>query len=164
MLNPMIVSDRPVGLREPASCARLMTRSATPADRIERRASTRPPKPNSLQSPLYGSVCQVVWEGGAARHPPLPKAQSLEHFPSGIFRWVSCVREEVAAVCGLYLLGCDGAGAPEAFERPPGEFAQDVFELGEGLFDRVEIGAVGREKPKFGSGGFNRDFDEAARL
>ena len=34
--------------------------------------------------------------------------------------------------------------------------------LGEGLFDRVEIGAVGREKPKLGSGGFNRDFDGGA--
>ena len=54
------------------------------------------------------------------------------------------------------------AQALQAFERPPGEFAQDVFELGEGLFDRVEIGPVGREKPKFGSGGFNRDFDGGA--
>ena len=55
------------------------------------------------------------------------------------------------------------AQAPaEAFERPPGEFAQDVFELGEGLFDRVEIGAVGEGEPKFGSGGFNRDFDGGA--
>jgi hypothetical protein len=72
------------------------------------------------------------------------------------------VDEEVAAVCGVYLLGCDGAGAPQAFERPSGEFAQDVFELGEDLFDRVEIGAVGREKPKLGSGGFNRDFDGGA--
>ena len=54
----------------------------------------------------------------------------------------------------------------QALQRPssvrPGEFAQDVFELGEGLFDRVEIGAVGRGKPNFGSGGFNCDFDGGA--
>jgi hypothetical protein len=72
------------------------------------------------------------------------------------------VDEEVLAVCGLDLFGCDGASAPEAFERPLGEFAQDGFELGEGLFDRVEIGAVGWEKAKLGAGGFDRDFDGGA--
>ena len=70
--------------------------------------------------------------------------------------------EEVSAVFGLDLIGCDSAGAPEAFERPPGEFAQDGFELGESLLDRIEIGAVGGKKPKLGPGGFNRDFDSGA--
>ena len=72
------------------------------------------------------------------------------------------MNEEVSAVCGLDLLGCNGAGAPETFERPPGEFAQDGLELGEGLFDGIEIGAVGRKKPKLGSGGFDCGFDGGA--
>ena len=72
------------------------------------------------------------------------------------------MNEEVSTVCWLDFFGCDGAGAPEAFERSPGEFAQDVFELGEGLFDGIEIGAVGRQKPKLGPGGFYCGFDLGA--
>ena len=111
-----------------------------------------------LTSLRFAPECGLGVSGSSSRLEQ--RIRGVSH--SGIFRWVCCVDEEVAAVCGLYLLGCDGAGAPQAFERPSGEFAQDVFELGEGLFDRVEIGAVGREKPKLGSGGFNRDFDGGA--
>ena len=36
--------------------------------------------------------------------------------------------------------------APSVFDGPLGGFAHSVFELGEDLLDRVEIGAVGRQE------------------
>jgi len=36
--------------------------------------------------------------------------------------------------------------APSVFDGPLGGFAHSVFELGEDLLDRIEIGAVGRQE------------------
>ena len=40
--------------------------------RVISPASTFLPRLNSVEPLWYGPVCPVVWEGGAARRPPIP--------------------------------------------------------------------------------------------
>ena len=65
---------------------------------------------------------------------------------------------------GLYLLGCDGAGAPEAFERPPGYFAKTFLNLAKACSIGSRSGLKGGRNRSSGSGGFNRDFDGGASM
>ena len=86
------------------------------------------------------------------------RAFPTQAYSDGYPAWMKKLRQSAGFITSVAMA--------QALHRPSsvrlGEFAQDVFELGEDLFDRIEIGAVGREKPKLGSGGFNRDFDGGA--
>src|SRR5437870_2042648 len=67
--------------------------------------------------------------------------QSLRNY--SIFR-SGCIVASGLEVVGAFD-GCEGIeqranGGPEAFDRPLGGFAQECFELGEGILDRIEIG------------------------
>ena len=71
---------------------------------------------------------------------------------------------KLLAVCGLsYLLRLRWRRRSTGLRASVWRVCASMFlNLAKRLFDRVEIGAVGREKPKLGSGGFNRDFDGGA--
>ena len=43
-------------------------------------------------------------------------------------------------------------GGADGFDRSRGGFAQQVLELGEHLFDRVQVGRVFRQQEQLGSG------------
>ena len=47
-------------------------------------------------------------------------------------------------------------GAPQALHAPLGGLAQQGFEFGEGLLDRVEVGAVQREVEDASAGGLDQ--------
>ncbi len=67
---------------------------------------------------------------------------------SGLIRFVSCGLEVVCAF-GWREQVYDGAdGVPQGFDCSLGLGAQESFEFGEGVLDRVEVGTVGRQKPK----------------
>src|SRR3954469_9646278 len=86
-----------------------------------------------------------LWASSASR--PLSTGSSPNR-PYSIFR-SGCIVASGLEVVGAFD-GCEGIeqrsdGGPEAFDRPLGGFAQECFELGEGILNRVEIRAVGRE-------------------
>src|SRR3954452_5848229 len=58
---------------------------------------------------------------------------------------VSCGCEVVGAFDGCEDVDEAPDGGPKALNGPLGGFAQERFELGEGILNRVEIRAVGRE-------------------
>src|SRR6516165_6899558 len=67
-------------------------------------------------------------------------------------RSISCVSEVVGA-----FLRCEGGEEPtdrcgEVLGGACGGFAQEVFELGKDLLDRVEVGRVFRQEQQFGAG------------
>ena len=47
----------------------------------------------------------------------------------------------------------------QGFGGTCGSLAQEVLELGEDLFDRIEVGTVGRQIDQLGAFGFDRFFD-----
>lgn len=70
-------------------------------------------------------------------------AHPLERIQSGCV--ISCRSEVVGALCGREEVDDAPAGVPEGASGSLGGLAQQRLELGEGLFDGVEVGTVGRE-------------------
>jgi hypothetical protein len=65
------------------------------------------------------------------------------------------VSEEVCAFFGFELSQRIGSGSLECIEGPGGGLSHMRLELGEGVFDRIEVGTVGRQIVEFGAAGFN---------
>lgn len=63
--------------------------------------------------------------------------------------------EEVCAFVRFELLQGIGGGSLESVEGSRGGLAHMRLELGEGIFDRIEIGTVGRQIVEFGAAGLN---------
>ena len=63
--------------------------------------------------------------------------------------------EEVCAFVRFELLQGIGGGSLESVEGSRGGLAHMRLELGKGIFDRIEIGAVGRQIVEFGAAGLN---------
>ncbi len=71
------------------------------------------------------------------------------------------VRQTGGAEASLSLGWCDEVdepsdGAPQTFDAPLGGLAQQGLEFGEGLLDRVEVGAVRREVEDTSAGGLDQ--------
>jgi hypothetical protein len=65
------------------------------------------------------------------------------------------VSEEVCAFVRFELLQGIGGGSLNCIEGSRGGLPHMRLELGEGVFDRIEVGTVGRQIEKFGAAGFN---------
>src|SRR3954471_9278002 len=85
---------------------------------------------------------------------PTPSASSVSARISSAPGFYSVFRSSCIVSCGCEVVGAfDGCedvdeapdGGPKALNGPLGGFAQERFELGEGILNRVEIRAVGRE-------------------
>jgi len=59
--------------------------------------------------------------------------------------------------------GCESLGdrRDEGVDCSGRQLSQERFELGEELFDGIEVGTVGRQITQFGAGGFNRRTDSS---
>ena len=68
-VDPLANVRTPVG---PTGAAQQLFRSVSP--------NLRPPKPNSVEPPRYGSVCQVVWEGPCREASPIPINPCLKEY------------------------------------------------------------------------------------
>src|SRR5581483_12496781 len=64
--------------------------------------------------------------------------------------------EVVSAFGGTETTDAVADGGPERGARPRGGAAQQLLELGERLFDRIEIGTIGRQKHQVGATGLDR--------
>jgi hypothetical protein len=65
------------------------------------------------------------------------------------------VSEEVCAVVRFELRQGIGGGLFECLEGSGGGLAHMRLELGEGIFDRIEVGTIGRQIEEFGAAGLN---------
>jgi AraC-like DNA-binding protein len=65
------------------------------------------------------------------------------------------VSEEISAFVGFELTQRIGGGSFECIEGSRGGLVQMRLELGEGVFNRIEVGTVGWQIAQFGSAGFN---------
>jgi hypothetical protein len=65
------------------------------------------------------------------------------------------VSEEVCAFVRFELPQRIGGGSLECIEGSRGGLPHMGLELGEGVFDRIEVGTVGRQIAEFGAAGFN---------
>ena len=63
--------------------------------------------------------------------------------------------EEVYAFVGFELLQRIGGGSLKGIDGSRGGLADMSLELGEGVFDRIEVGTVGRQIAELGAAGFN---------
>ena len=68
---------------------------------------------------------------------------------------VAGVREVVGAFVGRAEIKDTADGALQAVDGALGGFAQMRIQLGEGLLDTVEVGAVGRKEQESGACGFD---------
>jgi hypothetical protein len=59
------------------------------------------------------------------------------------------------AFAGFELLQRIGSGSLECIEGSRGGLAHMRFKLGDGIFDRIEIGTGGRQIVQFAAAGFN---------
>lgn len=66
----------------------------------------------------------------------------------GLFRFISCGGEEFRAFLWREGRQQRADPVPQAVDRSLGSFARMGLEFGEGVFDRLEVGAVGREIEK----------------
>ena len=63
--------------------------------------------------------------------------------------------EEIGAFVGFELLQRIGGGSFECIEGSRSGLAHMRLKLCEGVFDRIEVGTVGRQLAEFGTAGFN---------
>ena len=63
--------------------------------------------------------------------------------------------EEIGAFVGFELLQRIGGGSFECIEGSCSGLAHMRLKLCEGVFDRIEVGTVGRQLAEFGTAGFN---------
>ena len=86
----------------------------------------------------------------------LPPAEMLlaNWLGHGQTAFYSVFRSSCIVSCGLEVVGAFGGGedldeapdgGPKALNRALGGFPEQSFEFGEGVLDRVEVGAVGRQ-------------------
>ena len=99
----------------------------------------------------------AVWEAMAAGAQFLPTSPITEgQSVSGSIRLVAGVGEVVSALGGREGVEPLGDGTFEGGEGAGGRLAQERLQLGEGLLDRVEVGAVGRQEEQRCAGLFDR--------
>src|SRR5713226_6224739 len=85
------------------------------------------------------------------RRTPSPLLQGL----GSRYTHVSGVSEEVCAFVRFELLQRIGGGSLKCIEGSGGGLSYMRLELGEGIFDRIEVGTVGRQIVEFGAADFN---------
>jgi hypothetical protein len=100
----------------------------------------------------------------AARPLPLPQRRRRDQnsSPRAEIRSV-CIVPSCGEVVGAFR-GAEGAddasdGAPEAGDGAFGGLAEEGLELGEGVLDRIEVGAVGWEGEELGGRGLDEGTD-----
>ena len=72
-----------------------------------------------------------------------------------MFRRIAGVLEEVGAFVGFKLVEGVGDGPPEVVDGSGGGLSQEGLELGEGLFDWIEVGGIGWQVEQEGAGHFD---------
>ena len=79
------------------------------------------------------------------------RAPSLERNPSYCIVLITTRFEVICTFRGFEDFGAGFEGAQQACDGPLGDFAQEGFELGEGFFDGVHVGTVGRQISQLGA-------------